>query len=80
MIAMKRRPWRPLYSMRHAWPAFILKNYVMLNHNFGTPCEVLWCCIFLSQNSKKLQQSEKDIMIGDVGWHLGKMSFNKDCE
>ena len=25
---------RPLYSMRHAWPAFILKNYVMLNHNF----------------------------------------------
>jgi len=34
--------------------------------------KVLWCCIFLSQNSKKLQQSEKDIMIGDVGWHLGK--------
>lgn len=32
----------------------------------------VWCCIFLS--SKKLQQSEKDIMIGDVGlgWHLGK--------
>lgn len=50
---------------------------IQSGYNYCVPLDVLVYCfvkgfvVMHPQNSKKLQQSEKDIMIGDVGWHIG---------